>query len=332
MYIRDELIINESKIVNRNKIYAPDELKNANCNFDVLALIQHYGGSTRILDVSTNALIALFFAVAEEKNSNQDGYVYIFSNNRNRKEEILNSNSDEVAIKSALSQLSYEQKVFLSEIFSDKKDSEEDIECYIKDNGINDKVRAIVDLYSIVERNIKNFRRKIRIKDLFGINFVQPIKIDRRITQQASSFIIFGLENICESKKITEEMLKKDIKIKEKQMEIKQLEQEEFDNITKLFQLDKELEGIRRSIEFDNLKKSVQDEADSLMKSVEIMYSPENFLGYTKVNQGLARIEIKSKYKQQIINELEMIGIDESIIFPDFAHKAKIINDRYIDI
>ncbi|HFI0667290.1 TPA: FRG domain-containing protein [Streptococcus suis] len=62
-----------------------------------LAELQHYGAKTRILDITKNPLVALYFAVTNEPF--EDGYVYLF------KEEILKEKYDSghtVAIKSAI--------------------------------------------------------------------------------------------------------------------------------------------------------------------------------------------------------------------------------------
>lgn len=44
---------------------------------DRLAIAQHFGMATRLLDITRNALVALYFAVADE-NSHEDGVVYVF--------------------------------------------------------------------------------------------------------------------------------------------------------------------------------------------------------------------------------------------------------------
>lgn len=48
--------------------------------FDLLAKLQHFGFPTRLLDVSTNPLVALYFACSDKKAMECDGAVYIFQN------------------------------------------------------------------------------------------------------------------------------------------------------------------------------------------------------------------------------------------------------------
>ena len=45
---------------------------------EVLALMQHFSIPTRLLDVTENALVALYFACSSDKNMDDDGYVYVF--------------------------------------------------------------------------------------------------------------------------------------------------------------------------------------------------------------------------------------------------------------
>lgn len=43
--------------------------------FEILSRLQHYGAKTRMLDITSNPLVALFFASEED---NEDGYVYVY--------------------------------------------------------------------------------------------------------------------------------------------------------------------------------------------------------------------------------------------------------------
>ena len=58
----------------------PDEFQGQRSTFQILAKMQHYGLPTRLLDISSNPLISLFFAVeGDEKTGSVDGEFVIFS-------------------------------------------------------------------------------------------------------------------------------------------------------------------------------------------------------------------------------------------------------------
>ena len=48
--------------------------------FNILAKLQHFGFPTRLLDVSANPLVALYFACSGNRELDNDGVVYIFPN------------------------------------------------------------------------------------------------------------------------------------------------------------------------------------------------------------------------------------------------------------
>ena len=98
IYRAKHLIKNEDKIIKDTLTYCPDDFLPSDTLFEKLVKLQHYGYSTRLLDLTTNALVALYFAALPY--SNKDGELIILDIPDT---EIKYGDSDTVAILSAIS-------------------------------------------------------------------------------------------------------------------------------------------------------------------------------------------------------------------------------------
>ncbi len=81
------------------------EFENCKSHKEILSMMQHYGVPTRLLDVTTNALVALYFTCAS--NFDKDGVVYVMNV---EKSAIKQFDSDAISILSSLPRFSHEEK------------------------------------------------------------------------------------------------------------------------------------------------------------------------------------------------------------------------------
>ncbi|WP_084637815.1 FRG domain-containing protein [Paracoccus sp. J55] len=152
--------------------------------FRKLVRAQHYGLPTRLLDVSLNPLVALFFACNGEKHIEDDGGVIILDFKSGR---IKFADSDAVSILCNIANLTDDQRNNINNLLE-------------KDLGNNPCGADAFCDHPDVDRLIQfirvekpHFQPKIKQVDLKRYYFVHPHKNNARLIAQSGAFVVAGL-------------------------------------------------------------------------------------------------------------------------------------------
>lgn len=178
----------EDSIYNEIMTECAHEFDDCKLNNEILSKMQHYDVPTRLLDLTTNPLVALFFAC--KGNSEVDGAVYILeADDKNIKQKPYDS--DAVSILSALPRFNFE----------DKKNIKDLSNLFQLDN-LNKASIADFNSYQIIKRLLHEIKKEkpafeniINPKDILSNFIFIPRKTNARIIRQSGAFIIFGLND-----------------------------------------------------------------------------------------------------------------------------------------
>lgn len=165
--------------------------------FDQLVRAQHYGLPTRLLDVSLNPLVALYFAVCS--NPSHRASIVLYKPNLGRQKYF---DSDAVSCLSALSLLTQGEKDAITAAMrlayksTSAQVNFDDLDTFLL-NGEElesfNRVPEIGKLLQLVCQEKPNFRPILQPIDLIRPVAVVPKKIHARILAQNGAFILFGL-------------------------------------------------------------------------------------------------------------------------------------------
>lgn len=163
IYRNSGWIENEDTIFKEMITLCPEDFDSYKSTFEMLVKMQHYSLPTRLLDITTNPLIALFFACSEGPSGSEDGEVVVF---QIPKVNLKYFDSDIVSI---ISNISRRPITF--------KSSNEDIKFLI------DEVR----------KEKPFFENSIKIDNIETVVCVKPKLNNARIVRQSGAFLLFGI-------------------------------------------------------------------------------------------------------------------------------------------
>lgn len=200
---REGFLNNEDYFYHEMMVRCSDQMIGLN-RLDRLVRMQHYNCPTRLLDITTNPLVAVFFACrnysCENCDTSDKGAVYVFFTNR---KSVKYSDSDRIMMLSTIPELSYEDKRLLNRISVDS----------LKMNAFDqsDKEEYVCGelerYFQTILRERPTFKREIRPIDLIKPIIVQPNHTNSRISKQEGAFILSGLSKDEEDARIKIEQL-----------------------------------------------------------------------------------------------------------------------------
>ncbi len=158
-------------------IECPDDFEKCHTHFEKLVKMQHYGLPTRMLDITRNPLVALYFAC--EGDNNLFGELILIAP---KQENIKYPQSDAVSVLASLPAFSHMDQ---GEFYTFAKDSK------LTEKDFNKKIERLIQEVRLEK---PAFREEIKQGELLKNYVVYAPKNNPRIARQDGAFIIRGLE------------------------------------------------------------------------------------------------------------------------------------------
>ena len=183
-------IKNEDKMLRKLEASFPDEFLNDSSTMDKLARARHVNLPTRLLDVTTNPLVAIYFATKQSAGNHDAGGEVIAFRIKADKERFFDS--DTISCIANLSYLRYKEKdQIASWLEANKGEISDEKKIFDAISAFNDEP-YIKRLLQFIRVEKPYFVDRIDPRDFLTAWYVKPKMSTRRILAQSGAFLVFG--------------------------------------------------------------------------------------------------------------------------------------------
>lgn len=173
IYRDENWLDNEDILFKEMVLKCPDEFKDHENTFQMLVKMQHYSLPTRLLDITANPLVALYFACSEGQSKYEGGEIVVF---KIPKREIRYHDSDTVSVLSNVS----------------RRPADFEVPRILDKERFNNSEHIKYLLHEI-KKEKPYFEPKIKRADLESVVCVKPKLDNPRIIKQDGAFLLFGV-------------------------------------------------------------------------------------------------------------------------------------------